>query len=195
VFVDEVLPHLQKTVGADVITAAGRTRADQRRRAQRDKLRNEVRSPRYAALLLTGERWTMSAAPADSELLQDMAKTTLQRSVKKLFKLARFFAALTPERRHRVRIQAKRLRYALDLFSVVLPKRATARYIDATAELQDLLGELNDAAVARTMFLQLGRGAKLPKAVDQWFAANECAQLRQVEVRLMVLAEMPASWQ
>jgi triphosphatase len=195
VFVDEVLPKLQKTVGAEVITDPLRAKADQRRHAQRAKLRSDVHSPRYAALLLNGERWTMSPAPADSELLQAMAETTLQRSAKKLFKPARFFAALTPERRHRVRIQAKRLRYALDLFSVMLPKRATARYIDATAELQDLLGGLNDAAVARTMFLQLGKAAKLPKAVDQWFIANECEQLRQVEVRLMTLAEMPASWQ
>ena len=42
-----------------------------------------------------------------------------------------FFAALTPERRHEVRILAKRLRYALDLFAVVLPKAEAARYIAA----------------------------------------------------------------
>ena len=193
VFMEQTLPALQKDAGA-MITATVLGRAEQHRCDRHVKLRDAIRSIRYAGLILNGERWCMSPVPANALLLEDMAETTLQRSARKLFKSAHFFSALSPERRHRVRIQAKRLRYALDLFTVVLPKRATERYIDATAELQDLLGELNDAAVARTMFLQLGKAAKLQKAVNQRLVANECEQLRQVEVRLMALAEMPTSW-
>jgi CHAD domain-containing protein len=52
---------------------------------------------------------------------------------------------------HRVRIQAKRLRYLCDvaaLFAVPAPNRAAAKAMSkAAAQLQDILGELHDASV------------------------------------------------
>jgi CHAD domain-containing protein len=48
---------------------------------------------------------------------------------------------------HRIRIRAKRVRYAAEAVAPVLGKRA-ARFAAAAADLQDTLGELQDASVA-----------------------------------------------
>ena len=51
---------------------------------------------------------------------------------------------------HALRIECKRLRYALEFFSEVLPKKVVAAIPDVTAA-QDHLGEMHDAAVAVEM--------------------------------------------
>lgn len=58
--------------------------------------------------------------------------------------------------RHRVRIAAKKARYAAEFFQSVLPGRKTKRYIASLSALQDRLGELNDLAVAEGLLAQLG---------------------------------------
>jgi len=45
-----------------------------------------------------------------------------------------------------VRIAAKKLRYAAEFFSSLYPHKRTRRYIAALAELQEVLGALNDTA-------------------------------------------------
>ena len=193
VIADETLPSLAEGIGVDA-TKPLVAQADARRRRAREDIRKTARSARYAALVLNGERWCMTPAPAGTELLADAAAPALQRASKKLFKAARFFAALTPERRHQVRILAKRLRYALDLFSVALPKQATARYIDALAELQDMLGQLNDASVAAAVLPQLTKSARIKKSVQQWSASIEPGRVRDIEARLLKLSKLETPW-
>ena len=77
--------------------------------------------------------------------LKRLASDALDRAHRRLFDAARFFIALSAERRHRVRILAKRLRYALDMLSVALPKDATERYVAALSELQTPSSPLHDA--------------------------------------------------
>ena len=63
------------------------------------------------------------------------------------------FGRLAPEGRHRVRIEAKGLRYAADVFDQLFadhPKRAK-RFLGALETLLETLGELNDIATARVV--------------------------------------------
>ena len=188
------LPSLAQGIGADAARALAE-KAEPLRAAAAEKIRNAVRSARYTALVLNGERWCMTPAPAGAELLGDAAAPALRKAANKLFKAARFFSALTPERRHEVRILAKRLRYALDLFAVALPKQGTARYIDALAELQDVLGELNDASVAQQVLPQLSRSARLKKSAQAWFASVEPGRMHEAERRLLKLSAMQTPWE
>jgi CHAD domain-containing protein len=86
------------------------------------------------------------------------------------------------------------LRYALDLFAVALPKQATARYTDALAELQDMLGLLNDASVAAAVLPQLTKSARIKKSVQQWSASMEPARVRDIEARLLKLSRLETPW-
>jgi len=193
VIADDTLPSLTDGIGVQAMKSVV-AKANQRRGQAREAIRKAARSPRYAALVLRGERWCMTPAPAAAALLADAAAPALQSASKKLFKAARFFAALTPERRHQVRILAKRLRYALDLFAVALPKQPTARYIDALSELQDVLGQLNDVSVAETALPQLSKSARLKKSAHAWFASVEPDRVRDAERRLLTLSMMQKPW-
>ncbi len=193
VIADETLPSLAEGVDQGLIRPLV-AKANQRRRRAREKIRKAAQTPRYAALVLNGERWCMTPAPAAAESLAVAATPALQSAAKKLFKAAHFFAALTPERRHQVRILAKRLRYALDLFSVALPKQATERYIDALSELQDVLGLLNDASVAKTVLPQLSKSTRLRKSAQAWFASIGPDRVRDAETRLLKLSQLDRPW-
>ena len=193
VITDETLPSLADVIGANSVKPLV-AKADARRRQARAQIRKAAQSARYVALVLNGERWCMSLPPGGAASLADTTAPALQKASKKLFRQARFFTALTPPRRHQVRILAKRLRYALDLFGVVLPKQATARYIDALAELQDMLGALNDASVATAVLPRLTRSARIRKSVQQSIASLEPARLHDVELSLLQLSALQIPW-
>ena len=53
----------------------------------------------------------------------------------------------TPEERHRVRIAAKKARYAMEFFQGLYPGGRAKRSVQRLSALQDALGWLNDAAV------------------------------------------------
>lgn len=57
--------------------------------------------------------------------------------------------------RHRVRIAAKRVRYAAEFFASLFPDKKVRPYVRALRRLQDELGWLNDAAVARQLLDEL----------------------------------------
>jgi triphosphatase len=149
VLVTQTLPKLFATAPRELRGEAKATLA--RAQAKRDGARADVLgalgTARFARLALRLQAWTMTPPPK-RRTLKRLAPRALGKAHRRLFDAAQFFAALSPERRHRVRILAKRLRYALDVMSVALPREVTERYIKALAELQDVLGELNDGAVS-----------------------------------------------
>ncbi|GAB4528478.1 MAG: CYTH and CHAD domain-containing protein [Amphiplicatus sp.] len=57
----------------------------------------------------------------------------------------------SPEDRHRLRIELKKLRYAAQTFRSLYPRKARKPYLAALSKLQDAFGALNDAAVAQRL--------------------------------------------
>jgi inorganic triphosphatase YgiF len=93
---------------------------------------------------------------------------------------------LPPERRHKLRIRAKRLRYALEFFAGLYPEAKSERkaMLEILLRLQDGLGALNDSQVALTRGLALaeggGRAARESEAEghQQAYAAGLAVGLR-----------------
>lgn len=170
-----------------------------RRRARRHRgqayraVLADLGSARFARLALGLQAWTLTPPPKGRSL-QRFAPRALARAQARLFEAARFFAALTPERRHRVRILAKRLRYALDALSVTLPQGATGIYVNKLSELQDVLGELNDAAVAFQHLGQLEGSSVLVDELRRRFEPREQTLAMDAERRLLELSDMPSPW-
>ena len=77
------------------------------------------------------------------------------------------FKALNIEERHALRKRAKRLRYALQFSESLLPRERLRDYRKQLANVQDVLGEMNDLAVARERFV--GLRDTQPSA---WFACG-----------------------
>lgn len=72
---------------------------------------------------------------------------------------------------HSLRIEFKQLRYTLTLFQEVLGPQA-AEYVDAIKKLQDCLGHLNDAVIARAYLNDL-LGETLSPVVNEYIASLE----------------------
>lgn len=129
-----------------------------------------VGSPRYSRLMLSVTRWvhtmgwhenTAAMEKAGKRLAQPVikfARQILRRDQRRLRTRAKNLRAATPEVRHRVRIAAKKTRYAAEFFGSLFKPRTVRPYIKGLTSLQDELGFLNDAAVADRLLAELSAG-------------------------------------
>jgi triphosphatase len=128
-------------------------------RARRAKAGQALGSVRYARLMLRliawlhGARWQQEAAAEQREALaapvKGFARQVLKEGTRRMAQRARKLAAADAPARHRLRIAAKRMRYATEFFASLYPAHQVRRYVRALSSLQDALGRLNDAAVTR----------------------------------------------
>jgi CHAD domain-containing protein len=125
-----------------------------------------VGSPRYTELMLKMNRWIEStgwrqdpAAPPKADQLDapvvKFARQIGKRDERRLRKRAANLPTATPEARHRVRIAAKKARYATEFFGSLFAPKTVRPYVKALSGLQDELGYLNDAAVAERLLTEM----------------------------------------
>ncbi|MBI2235532.1 MAG: CHAD domain-containing protein [Magnetospirillum sp.] len=96
-------------------------------------------------------------------------------------------AELPPEELHRVRILGKQLRYASDFFSSLHRRKAATTFAATLSALQDVLGAINDIAVAEAKL------AALPGDGGQAWAAGLLAGWHQSR-RRDLLAQAEKAW-
>lgn len=93
---------------------------------------------------------------------RDFAATVLDKVLRRIRKRGRHLARLEAEERHRVRIEAKKLRYGAEFFgSLYAGKKAHKRhkaFVSTLSDLQDHLGTLNDQATAHMVLSSLVTG-------------------------------------
>lgn len=100
---------------------------------------------------------------------------------------------MNAEERHRLRIEIKKLRYAVEFLESLFSDNAVKPYTAALKQLQDSLGAMNDLSVARTLtdeLLKTTRGTA--KKVRLAYAAGlvvGCAGQRHDQV-----IQLPAAW-
>ena len=164
----------QSARGVDRVLAA---LASEREEAHAELLA-ALRSNRYVALLDS----LVAAANAPALLLEaDLpAATVLPSLVRTPWRsLAKRVRALgdtpTDDGLHAIRIRTKRVRYAAEAVSPLVGKQARELAVRA-AELQDVLGELNDAVVAERW---LRDWASTSRSIPGVFAAGELAGLER----------------
>jgi inorganic triphosphatase YgiF len=193
VFVTETLPAVAGNAARHPGLAALRRRAQAQRRQASAQVRATVADPGYtlAMLRLVASLSADSAGDGTIEAatLRTFASTALARQHAKVLKRGRNLDHLGFAELHRLRIEVKRLRYAVEFFLPLAPKKAR-EMLRALAELQGLLGRINDAASAWTLLDQLA-GASSDAAYQQavgyvrgWSAGGADA----------CLARLPDAW-
>lgn len=125
-------------------------------------------SSRYARLSLGLARclrsrcWREELDDAGRRRLKQPASALARRMLvdgrRRLLKRGKKLAGASARARHRVRIAAKKDRYASEFFRSLYPGKKGQRYIRALAGLQDELGWRNDAAVADGLLRALPDG-------------------------------------
>jgi inorganic triphosphatase YgiF len=179
-----VKPVRQRRSGWDDIPKLSQQFAGQRVAALA-RAREAIASERYRLLKIEIAAWLETGdwlAPQD-DLVRDrgglpietFAAEQLSLRSGKLRKGAKSFAELDARQRHKLRIQAKKLRYATDffgsLFSAKQAGKRRAKFLAALEAVQACLGDLNDIAVHESMISAAGMGHR-PTSRKRAFAAG-----------------------
>jgi inorganic triphosphatase YgiF len=168
VFIESLLPGLPVPEAHQPALVRVMVAAREEAERHRARVRAAVGSPRYTSLLLglgawiAGQGWRRAdSRPADAPagaLEQKVAKAAprlVQHAAARVRKRARGYDLRRPECLHRVRIAAKKERYAREFFESLSHGKKEARRHDMLTGMQDELGLLNDAVVARELVAQL----------------------------------------
>jgi len=109
--------------------------------------------------------------------LGDFAANLLAQRAAALKKRGKRLRELDAAGRHRLRIAAKKLRYAAEFFAALYPKRRVRPYVQSLAAMQEVLGGLNDAATLLRLLPEALAGARVPDPrvagmIEGWSAAS-----------------------
>lgn len=164
--------------------------------ATRDETKAFLARPGYGKLMLLAASLLHGKDLAEPAPLTDPRCATLldfaQRRLRKLQWRTHHLAGLAriddPPSLHALRIAIKRLRYALEFFGPLLPKRSFATAAKQLATLQDKLGQLNDLANAGAVLMACaGADPNLREAValiGGWHGPRHAALLGAVPAQL-----------
>jgi CHAD domain-containing protein len=177
VFLAEVIGPLRSSRPEDDLIAASHRDIEQQRRAAYARAAAASRSGRFRDAMLGLAQWIETGRwTADEERTELRARPVAKYAKKRLARLRKWIKRKGADlrdrsvsQRHRLRIRAKRLRYATEFFAATFPDETSAKRrtesLAALKDLQDALGNLNDLATRhRLMVDSLGDKAK---AVEQ----------------------------
>ncbi|MBI3503715.1 MAG: CHAD domain-containing protein [Proteobacteria bacterium] len=153
--------HVEDEPGLSRVTRA----ADAARRRAYRAVQATLDTPRLTHGLLDIEAWWERGdwatgmgdwrnAPA-----RDFACLALRKLHRKVVRLGANLHELPEAELHELRIRCKKLRYTAEFMRSLFPRKAGTAYLSALAEVQEHLGALNDAVVARALLAELGRDA------------------------------------
>jgi triphosphatase len=181
VFVSDVLaPMRDQRSGRPGVPGLVRDFERRRVRAHKETVAS-VKSARFRELVLNTAEW-IECGPwteGDNDLLrlrreQNVlvhAREEIARRRRKLRRKGKSLKTRTPFERHRARIAGKKLRYAIEFFSSLFPKKAqkkkAEKMLAGLKDLQGALGALNDIAVRERMAEQVALAKTSAKAAPR----------------------------
>ncbi|MBR8330870.1 CHAD domain-containing protein [Burkholderia ambifaria] len=192
VFSTESLPALIAADGGSADWNGTLDAARAQATAARIELRQALHSARYARLTLGWLEWlsTLALPPAASDDDAPSLRRHATKRVRRLFGhlyASPSLTSLDTAARHQVRIDAKRLRYALEFFASLASRRTRNETVKTLARVQSVLGEANDTMVAQHHLEQLAAPAYQLGFVRGYGAALEQRAARDAEALLASL--------
>ena len=192
VFHGETLPPLATAYGDEVVARHVIGAAKLHRQQARATMREALASHRYANLILGISRWSVlgdNAPPVAEPMvtLVEFATGEVRRRHKRVLDKARRLATLSELERHRLRLSAKQLRYAVEFISPLFPASGVADYLRNLEKIQSTLGMANDAANALRMIATVETPPAFAAFSRGWFlgrVGNHLARSRMVFDRL-----------
>ena len=120
------------------------------------------------------------------------AVARLDKRWRKIKKAGRDLQALEEEPRHRVRIEIKKLRYAIEFLSALFGPKKQKTFLAAMATMQEELGSLNDFATAREVLAQIP--GLDPQSIPAPTAAEEQKHLANAQQAYAEAAAVGPFW-
>jgi len=148
VFLAETLPTITAAFPADTASPRLLNYAQRRCAINRDAARSALQSDDYSRLLLDFTASVLALPDSEAPRLDALAPACLDKRAKQVSQRAVDALAGDATERHRLRVACKRLRYALEFFAPLFPGELLRNYHLSTSGLQEILGQLNDLAIA-----------------------------------------------
>ncbi|MFD1378995.1 CHAD domain-containing protein [Fodinicurvata halophila] len=163
VFMDETLSPLRARVPREASDELGRLRRQAQRRRDKaySRARSALQEPRFLHLILHLQLFLEDGewGSSDSTMkVRKFSKSVLDKRLKKLRKLARNHDGMAEGDLHEIRIAGKKLRYAIEFYRSLYPRKQVKDYTACLVALQDSLGTLNDAVAGRRLLEELDTG-------------------------------------
>lgn len=131
---------------------------------------------------MNGSYWLKQRADGGIDL-PEFAAQILRKHGKQVIKRGRQIAAADADQLHVLRIACKRLRYSMSLFSSLYVRAEARRGLSVLAALQNILGALNDIAVARRLLDELDAGGRRGRVaiIRGWIECDFSAQTDKLQ--------------
>jgi inorganic triphosphatase YgiF len=143
--------------------------SEQHRQAAYAVVRRLLAAPKTTCFVLSLQAfvarhgWRNTLAPEALTRLTEpaisFAAANLNRMQGKLAKRGKNLAAFEPHKRHQIRLELKKFRYAAELFAGLFPAAELRDHTRTTAKAQDQLGIFNDLITAHEMVAKLDTSA------------------------------------
>jgi triphosphatase len=158
--------------------------------------REALSSLRYRALMTELARWlALPAVPGEaSATLKRFAARSIRKRHKRLLRDGSDLAGQTPLRRHRLRIDAKQLRYTVEFFESLFDREPARAYLRELVAIQDALGAINDCETAARLLARLRPSAEFALFTRERLAEHEKTNLAAAQAALARLEECEHFW-
>jgi inorganic triphosphatase YgiF len=191
VFALETLPVLATECAHGRLPRRLASHASDRRLTARTAARAAFAATRYARTLLDIARWLaeleLVPAPGTTYTLEELARRVIGKRHRRVRDEARRVAELDAAERHALRIDVKRLRYGVEGLGPLLAPHRTEHYRGALVDLQDALGQANDAIAAQRLLRALAPPALFAARATQFLetrARGDAKHLQKLARRL-----------
>ena len=161
-----------------------------------DEVIEALESPRVRTLVLDLvahiEVGSWRRAGKAKKPLAELVRRRLDSRWEKVLAAGNRLHLLDEEQRHRLRIDIKKMRYALEFTSSLHggPGAEGTKFIEALADMQESLGHLNDMSTAHALLLTIGEETHLPPSDP----AAQKRHLTKASKRFRRLGEIGAYW-
>jgi len=141
---------------------------------------------------LSAETWLEAPGDmSDSKLrepIAGVARTILDGASQRVARRGKHINFPAPRQLHRLRIAVKKLRYGGDFFAPLFPRKRFKPYLARLAELQEILGIINDTTTTPQLLAELGAPGAAPRR------AFDAVTARNASLRARAIKRLPRAW-
>ncbi|ADE11754.1 CYTH and CHAD domain-containing protein [Sideroxydans lithotrophicus] len=135
--------------------------SERARKKQLAGMESSLASQDFQRMLLRFGAWMQGTPAIEPELtLERFARQTLEKRSKQVLRNGVALAGEDAAQLHALRIACKKLRYSIEMFASLFNDAKVRNCVVALVELQDILGILNDIAVANRLLDKLDNAAR-----------------------------------
>ena len=180
VFLDETLAPLEEAFPDDPDLAVLRARGEASKAEAQASAGEALTQTLYSQLMLAFAAALFRVKPPTIAVKSKQSRLSLRKYMcRRLTKRVAMIETLVAEhgkmnaeRRHDLRIAFKKLRYALEFFAPLLPRKRLLAYQASLSRIQDLLGTLNDQVTASQLIKQMHPKGEPDPLTRGWIAGR-----------------------